>query len=182
MGLLKRLLGLEPDVPAQRSGSTSADDQAIERYRYLLRTAPPETVEDAHAEAFAALTPDQRRQVLAELTTVTPEHERPTSDDPDTLARAATRAEMRQPGTLERTFGGLGTGGLGTGGLMAGSLLAGIAGAYVGTSIAAAMSGDPTGSEMDAAQEGGIDWSGPSEGHSWGGGFDGGSFDGGGSF
>ncbi|GAA0617384.1 hypothetical protein GCM10009547_19510 [Sporichthya brevicatena] len=166
MGLLKRLLGREPDVPAQRS--RSADEQALERYRYLLRTAPPETVEDAHAEAFAALTPDQRRQVLAELAAVTPEHERPASDDPDTLARAATRAEMRQPGTLERTFGGLGTGGLGTG-----SLLAGIAGAYAGTSVAAALHTDPT-------HDGGIDWAGPSEGHSWGGGFDGGGFDGGG--
>lgn len=179
MGLLKRMLGLERDLPAQRSVSPSVttDEQALERYRYLLRIAPPETVEEAHAEAFAALTPEQRRQILAELSAVTPEPERPTSDDPDALARAATRAEMRQPGTLERTFGGLGTGGLGTGGLMAGSLLAGIAGAYVGTSIAAALHGNPTGSEV-APTEG----YGAETGGEWGGGFDGGGFDGGGGF
>ena len=44
-----------------------ADEIAIERYRYLLRTAPPETIEQAHAEAFAKLTPAQRAQVFQEL-------------------------------------------------------------------------------------------------------------------
>ena len=38
----------------QPAGST-ADEQAIARYRYLLRTAPPEAIEQAHAEAFARL-------------------------------------------------------------------------------------------------------------------------------
>ena len=28
------------------------DQQALERYRYMLRTAPPEDVERAHEEAF----------------------------------------------------------------------------------------------------------------------------------
>ena len=35
----------------------SADDQAIARYHYMLKTAPPETIEQAHAEAFAKLSP-----------------------------------------------------------------------------------------------------------------------------
>ncbi|KQR84966.1 hypothetical protein [Microbacterium sp. Leaf179] len=43
------------------------DRQAVERYRYLLRTAPPETVEQVHAEAFGRLTPAQRQQVLQEM-------------------------------------------------------------------------------------------------------------------
>jgi hypothetical protein len=35
------------------------DKQALERYRYMLRTAPPDAIERAHEEAFAELTPDQ---------------------------------------------------------------------------------------------------------------------------
>lgn len=118
------------------------DDVAIERYTYLLRTAPPETIEQAHAEAFARLTPEQRRRVLTELGSVVPATERARTDDPRDLARMATRAELRQPGLLERTFGGYGgtgragLGGVGLGGVIGGSLLAGVAGAFIGTAIA----------------------------------------------
>ena len=140
----------------------SEDERAVERYRYLLRTAPPETIEEAHAEAFAQLTPEQRRMVLAELTRELPERERAAVDaeaeDPRALARMATRAEMRRPGTLERTFSGaggpgmgygFGGGGIGLGGLMAGSFLSTIAGVVVGSAIADAFfndSGDDQGS------------------------------------
>jgi hypothetical protein len=105
----------DPGRQAGRPGQTE-DERAIERYRYLLRTAPPDQVEAAHAEAFGKLTPDQRRQVLEQLSAAVPASERPRSDDPQTMARAATRAEFRQPGFLERTFGGYGGGGYGGGG------------------------------------------------------------------
>jgi hypothetical protein len=88
----------------------SRDEEAVRRYRYLLRTAPPDAIEQAHAEAFAQLTPEQRRQVLGQLANNVPEYERVRDDDPRTLARMATRAEMRQPGLLERVFGGYGPG------------------------------------------------------------------------
>jgi hypothetical protein len=121
-------------------GRAGGDEAAIERYRYLLRTAPPEAIEQAHAEAFATLTPEQRRTVLTELGNQVPASERATSDDPRALARMATRAEMRQPGMLERTFsprgGGMGMGGMGMGGALAGGLFASLAGAFVGTAIA----------------------------------------------
>src|SRR5215212_1225886 len=130
MGLLDRLFGRSSDRPRrdasfgpQQGGRSAmtADEQAIERYRYLLRTAPPETIEQAHAEAFAQLTPDQRRQVLVDLARDLPPAERSSDDDPRSLARMATRAELRQPGTLERAFGGSrmggGTGGFGGGGM-----------------------------------------------------------------
>ncbi|RPH70124.1 MAG: hypothetical protein EHM78_12570, partial [Myxococcaceae bacterium] len=69
MGFLDRVFGRpeersEADRPGDRSPATSTDEQAIERYRYLLRTAPPEALEEAHAEAFAGLTPEQRSEVL----------------------------------------------------------------------------------------------------------------------
>ncbi|NHT19599.1 hypothetical protein, partial [Cellulomonas sp. IC4_254] len=187
MGFLDRLLGREPrqqqpyGQPAygqqpygQRPGygqqPSDPDQAAIERYRYLLRTAPPDAIEQAHAEAFAQLTPEQRRQVLDGLAAEVPPAERATDDDPRSLARMATRAELRQPGTLERSFGRAGGvgggfgGGVGMGGMIAGSLLASVAGAFVGTAIAdslfdlsdsgdAAADGD-AGSDADAGADG----------------------------
>src|ERR1051326_6710201 len=102
MGFFDRLFGTDdqgarPAPPAPPSRAMSEDEIAIERYRYLLRTAPPETIEQVHAEAFAKLSPEQRRQVYEELKQGS---EQPAGDDANSLARAATRAEMRQPGTM----------------------------------------------------------------------------------
>ena len=223
MGFLDRLLGREERRPAQtgyatgqqggyrtdypssgqpvsqtqRSGGAQQpktdDERAVERYRYLLRTAPPEQVEQAHAEAFEKLTPQQRQQVLSELSGQVPAAERAQTDSPRDLARMATRAEMRQPGTLERSFSGAGAGGgrgMGMGAVIGGSLLAGVAGAFVGTAIADAMfdgfdgdeyaQGFEDGAQADMAADGG------DPGYDGGGyddaGFDGGGFDGGGDF
>lgn len=170
MSFWDRLLGREPRQ-SQRTrmrgrparSAMSADEQAIERYRYLLRTAPPETIEQAHAEAFAKLSPEQRRMVLAELSSDLPEGERAAAmragDDPRALARTATRAEMRRPGTLEQRFGGMGAPGMGMGmgGLMAGSFLSTIAGVVVGSAIADAFFGD---SGSDGGGDAGADDSG----------------------
>ncbi|ANY06231.1 hypothetical protein [Pseudonocardia sp. HH130630-07] len=132
----------------QQQPPQDPDQQAVERYRYMLRTAPPEQVEQAHAEAFAKLTPEQRQKVLTDVGSAVPESERATSTDPQALARMATRAEMREPGTMERSLGG--GRGPGMGGMIAGSLLAGVAGAFIGTAIAGAMFDDPG---ADAAGE-----------------------------
>ncbi|HEV7871963.1 MAG TPA: hypothetical protein VGO95_11965 [Modestobacter sp.] len=145
-------------APQAAQPARSEDERAVERYRYLLRTAPPDQVEAAHAEAFAKLTPEQRRQVLEQLAAATPASERPRGDDPQTLARAATRAELRQPGTLERAFsgggggyggggyggggygrGGFGGGGMGMGSMIGGSLLGTVAGVVVGSAVADAL-------------------------------------------
>jgi multidrug efflux pump subunit AcrA (membrane-fusion protein) len=116
----------------------SADEQAVARYRYMLNTAPPETIEQAHAEAFAQLTPEQRRLVLQKLAENVPAAERASVEqsgaNPQALARVATRAEIRQPGTMERMFGQ--AGGVSMGGLMAGTLLSSIAGTVLGSMIA----------------------------------------------
>ncbi|GAA4734373.1 hypothetical protein GCM10023216_28830 [Isoptericola chiayiensis] len=147
-------------APASPGGGTarSQDEVAIDRYRYLLRTAPPDAVEQAHAEAFAQLTPEQRRQVLAEVGASVPENERATSDDPQSLARMATRAEMRNPGTLENTFRGGGAPGFGS--MVGSSLLGTVAGVVIGSAVANAMFGpafgDPgTPVAEDAAAEAG---------------------------
>src|SRR5207253_5457934 len=124
-------------------------EQAIARYRYMLKTAPPETIEQAHAEAFAALTPEQRRKVLEQLRDEMPEAERAAAgtagDSPGSLARLATRAEIRQPGAIERAFGGIGSApglsaatgaGPGLGSMVASSLLASMAGTVLGSMVA----------------------------------------------
>jgi hypothetical protein len=120
------------------------DEQAIARYKYMLKTAPPETIEQAHQEAFAQLTPQQRAQVLQQLTAAVPPAERPAAnapgaDDPQNLARMATRVEVRQPGTLERVLGSSGAGGgsgPGLGTILGGSLLTSLAGGFIGSAIA----------------------------------------------
>jgi hypothetical protein len=117
------------------------DEQAVERYRYLLRTAPPETIEQVHQEAFAQLTPEQRRLLLQQLSAILPEYERRAAattnpDDPQALARVATRAEMRQPGTLERTFSSMPPqAGVGMGSMMAGNFFSSLAGVMVGSML-----------------------------------------------
>ena len=104
------------------------DEQALARYRYMLSTAPPEDVERAHEEAFAKLSPEQRQQALKGLAAYVPESEL-RGDDPASLARAATRAEIRQPGTLERAWGGSAPG-------LGSWFLASLAGSFIGTAIA----------------------------------------------
>jgi hypothetical protein len=146
MGFFGRLIGIEDEQdrrarmdsgfaprPPRVAGELS-EAQALERYRYLLRTAPPETIEQAHAEAFGKLSPEQRRQVLTELASAAPESERAAVartpfEDPQALARVATRAEIRQPGVLERTLGGTGMG-------VAGNLLSSFAMGFVGSMVA----------------------------------------------
>jgi hypothetical protein len=118
---------------AQHSSTGSAEDRrAIERYEYLLRTAPPGQIEQAHAEAFASLTHSQRQEIQARLIDAAPAADRPEDDSPETLACSATRTELRLPGALRRAFGDRGHGS---------SLLSSIAGAYVGTALAQAMFG-----------------------------------------
>ena len=142
MGIFDRFMGggeqrKQPEAWGRSTGTT--DEQAVERYRYMLRTASPEAIEQTHAEAFAKLTAEQRRRVLNELSAELPEAERSTvlraGETPAALARAATRAEIRQPGTMERTFGRVG-GGPGLGGMMAGTFLSTMAGAVIGTALA----------------------------------------------
>jgi hypothetical protein len=121
------LFGRKNDADRDRPQG-NPDEQALARYRYMLQSAPPEDIERAHEEAFAKLTPEQRRQALQALAQVVPPSEI-RGDDPASLARTATRAEIRQPGTIERAWGGGGPG-LGT------FFLSTLAASFIGTAIA----------------------------------------------
>lgn len=136
------------------------NERALERYRYMLRTAPPETIERAHAEAFERLSPEQRAYVLQALAAELPAAERDAAEragsDPHSLARTATRAELRAPGLVERTLaarpahghGGAPGGGMG---MMAGTLLASFAAGFAGSMVASAFF-DAVGDPLAAAE------------------------------
>jgi hypothetical protein len=192
MGFLDRLLGRSsgPASPQRRDPSASppeapgelTDEQALERYRYLVRTAPPDAIERAHEEAFAKLTPEQRRMALRDLSAAVPEHERTGGDDPRSLARMATRAETSRPGTVERAFGGGGGMLGGMGGSLLGSFAAAFAGSVIAQSLFSEFGGGEAGrDEGDGNGEGDTgDASGDAEGGDFGGGdWGGGDFGGG---
>ena len=184
MGFLDRLFGrgAGSESPQRQRAPTSSraapedltDEQALERYRYLVRTAPPDAIEQAHEEAFARLTPEQRRMALRDLSAAVPEHERVEGDDPRSLARMATRAETNRPGTVERALGG-------GGGMLAGTLLASFATAFAGTLIAQSLFSELGGDEAAASEGdgGGEGDSGDAGGEAGGGDFGGGDFGGG---
>lgn len=194
MGFLDRLFGASDEhatpparqVPPARP--LSEDDLAIERYRYLLRTAPPESIEAVHAEAFAKLTPRQRAEVFRALAEQVPPGERLVSDDPTALARAATRAEVRAPGTMERAFAGASAangGGVAApsmGQMIGSSMLGTIAGVVIGSAIAQAFLPEPSAFDAGGVGDGGAEASGAEASGADGGGYDGGGYDGGGDF
>ena len=165
MGFLTRLMGIENDAdrphapraagaaPAPRGAEVDNEQQALERYRYMLHTAPPETIEQAHAEAFAKLTSEQRRRLLAELAESAPAAEKgsiasTSVDDTQALARVATRAEVRQPGILERTMG---SGALGFGTSLLSSFAMGFVGSMVAQSFFSALGGFGGAGDLDSA-------------------------------
>jgi len=137
MSFFDRLFGAATPEPDGRDPAPRAvrgdDERAVERYRYLLETAPPERIEQVHEEAFAKLTAEQRRLVFAQLTENAAEGDAPRADDPASLAQSATRSELRQPGTMERSLAGPGFGQM-----LGASLLGTVAGYVVASALVSA--------------------------------------------
>jgi hypothetical protein len=222
MGFLDRLFGTEPERPARTpqqsapayaqapgqqpayaqapapaapdaAAAASEDEFAIQRYRYLLRTAPPETIEQVHAEAFAKLTEPQRQQVLADLSAELPPAERPRTDSPDDMARAATRAEYMNPGFMERSMGARGAqgGGPSFGSMLGSSILGTVIGYVVGSALVSAFMApafaadagqgdgatDASGADAGSTDAGAADAGATDAGAADAGGYDGGSID-----
>lgn len=147
MGLFDRLFGSDQQDAPPPARARTTDEIAVERYRYLLRTAPPETLEQVHAEAFAKLTDDQRKLVYDELTQ---SGEQPRGTDASSLAQAATRSELRQPGSLERSFQGPSFGAM-----VGSSLLGTVAGYVIGSALVSAfLPTDLGGADATASGEG----------------------------
>jgi hypothetical protein len=140
------------DREDEQANTQPTDEQALARYRYMLTSAPPEEIERAHEEAFAQLSPEQRRQALQALAQHVPETEI-RGDDPASLARTATRAEIRQPGTIERAWGGPAAAGFGLGSMF----LTMMAGSFIGTAIAQSFFDNDGGYDNSATDPGQAD-------------------------
>lgn len=145
-----------PETPATKVSSTSqvneTDRAAIARYDYLLDTADPHQIEQAHREAFERLSPSQREQIDQRMRAELPAREHPHSSESDDLARTAARTEAAHPGLLRGLLaragggtsrsgpglaGGGALGGAAVGaGLAAGGLLTIVAGGAIVSSIA----------------------------------------------
>lgn len=168
------IFGRRSNTASDQQSPEGSDDQALARYRYMLQTAPPEDIERAHEEAFARLTPEQRRQALQALAQHVPASEI-RGDDPSSLARAATRAEIRQPGTIERAWGAGGGFGLGS------WFLSTLAASFIGTAIAQSFfdndSGNGDAGSTDSGDAGSTDTA-SADGSGSDGGTDGGDFGG----
>ena len=156
---------MEPAPAAASPDPSGADDErALARYRYLLKTAPPESIEQAHAEAIARLTPSQRQLLLQQVGAMLPPYERalagPANATPQGIARLITRAEMRQPGLAERILSAVSVtgagGGLRLGGVLGASLLGSVAGVVVGSAIGGAIGGALLGSDDTPIADGAL--------------------------
>ena len=105
MGLIDRLFR---GRRATEDGDTRplTAEEALARWRYLVGSAPPEALSEAHGRALEALGEASRAEVLqrlrAGLSALEPGAVVPA--DPAVLIRAAARAERRTPGFLERAL------------------------------------------------------------------------------
>ncbi len=178
MGFWDSLFGAsrqESSSSPRRSRPPTDDEYAVDRYRYLLRTAPPEQVEKVHAEAFSKLTPAQRKILHAQLSAAVMGEDRPAYDEPATLARTATRAELRQPGTMENVLASPAMG-QSFGSTFGSSMLGSIAGYVVASSIMHAfLPPVDTGAYSDQGYADGQSDSGSGSDSGYDGGFDGGA-------
>ncbi|MFB2600309.1 hypothetical protein ACEXQE_21160 [Herbiconiux sp. P17] len=113
MGFVDRILGRKHDLDEDRTPSTAtsapakpADERAVAEYERLLRTAPPDTIEKVHVEAFSKLTPAQLDILYDRFTAnASTAEDRPADAQPATLAKTATQVEQKKPGTLQRVMG-----------------------------------------------------------------------------
>jgi hypothetical protein len=84
--------------PAQ--AGDRAEDQAVRQYRYLLRTAPLDALEAAHADALSAIGPLHRETVLRTVQTELVAGAHLHADAVGPLAHLMTLGERRSPGVL----------------------------------------------------------------------------------
>lgn len=93
---------------SKKSRASRDDGVAVERYEFVLATAQPDQLYRVHAEAFAALTDEQRGELRTRLGAGSAvEADRPIDDRPESLARVATDVETQRQGSLAGLLGPL---------------------------------------------------------------------------
>lgn len=99
MGIRDRIGRLRP---GKHTGAPDEQAMDIARYTYLLRVAPSDALRQAHREAFASLSPDQRQALYLRFDHDLPAGLRPTSAEPADLAQAAFASQLLDHGQLVR--------------------------------------------------------------------------------
>lgn len=104
---LEHLTGKATREGSSRRSASSTDSSAEEArvlalYKYLLRVAEPDVVEQVHREAFATLAPEQRERLVLRLNHDLSEAQRPAGSEPSELARSAVAAHQGDHGYLVR--------------------------------------------------------------------------------
>jgi hypothetical protein len=94
--------GNSQNSSASPSDASSEEALALARYKYLLRVAQPEVLEQIHRESFATLLPGQRERLFLRLRHDLCDGQRPASSEPPELAHAAVAAHEEDPGYLVR--------------------------------------------------------------------------------
>lgn len=82
------------------------EDQAVRQYRFLLRTAPQDALEAAHADALSAIGPKHRETVLRIVQTELVAGAHLHVDDVVRLAHLMALGERRSPGVLTSSIPG----------------------------------------------------------------------------
>lgn len=94
-------MGLKP-VRRRRQAAPQdrMEDQSVRQYRYLLRTAPPDALEEAHIEALNELGQAQRRLLLDAVQASLMAGAHLKADDVRSIGHLITLGERRTPGAL----------------------------------------------------------------------------------
>ncbi len=94
--------------PAESAPDQISVERIVQRYRFIVQTAPPDDMEEAYVAAFAAVPAERRVRLPGNLVQVLPEGQRASiylnQHDPQTLAQIAIAAEKHQPGSIERVL------------------------------------------------------------------------------
>jgi hypothetical protein len=85
---------------SQRQSALAPEDPVVRQYRYLLRTAPADALEAAHAEALPNLPGTHQDRLLAALRDVFLVGDHVSTQDVPRIAHLLTAGERRSPGQL----------------------------------------------------------------------------------
>ena len=94
------------DHGSERHGQDAAAQEALDvaRYKYVLRVASPQLLEQVHREAFETLPAGRLGPLYLKMCQDLPEEMRPKSVAPGDLARSAAAAQQTDPGFMLRTL------------------------------------------------------------------------------
>lgn len=84
----------------QGAPASTSEDPVVRQYRYLLRTAPADALEAAHAEAIPLLSEAHQESLLGTLRRSLLVGDHLTSSDHVKIAHLVTNGERRSPGQL----------------------------------------------------------------------------------